>query len=150
MDDYVTLTKQQLLDKCEELGINKCKSKNKTQLIMLISEITNEPLKEPYEYLPYSDKCIDTIIDRNFDDLMFKDKVNWDLIPEPLLSVMESVGHRYIVLAKKMKHSLQTQYKSYAHYGGIPKRKHAFDKLVYKYVFDNKLCLDNFYTHLHN
>ena len=31
------LTKQELLTKCESLGINKCKSKNKSELIELIN-----------------------------------------------------------------------------------------------------------------
>jgi DNA adenine methylase len=35
------LSKQELLEKCEELGITKCKSKNKSELIKLINEKTN-------------------------------------------------------------------------------------------------------------
>ena len=31
--NIMSLSKKELLEKCEELGINKCKSKNKTQLI---------------------------------------------------------------------------------------------------------------------
>jgi hypothetical protein len=34
-------SKQELLKKCEEHGITKCKSKNKTELIKLINEKTN-------------------------------------------------------------------------------------------------------------
>ena len=36
--DLTKLTKSQLLTKCEELGILKCKSKNKEQLIELINK----------------------------------------------------------------------------------------------------------------
>lgn len=36
--DFSKLSKKELLAKCEELGITKCKSKNKTQLIQLITE----------------------------------------------------------------------------------------------------------------
>ena len=35
--DLTKLSKAELLVKCEELGINKCKSKNKSELIDLIN-----------------------------------------------------------------------------------------------------------------
>jgi len=35
--DLTKLTKTELLEKCEELGIKKCKSKNKGELIDLIN-----------------------------------------------------------------------------------------------------------------
>jgi hypothetical protein len=40
------LTKQELLIKCEELGIFKCKSKNKTELINLILEKNKEIIND--------------------------------------------------------------------------------------------------------
>lgn len=36
--DLIKLTKLQLLEKCEELGITRCKSKNKTDIISLINQ----------------------------------------------------------------------------------------------------------------
>jgi DNA (cytosine-5)-methyltransferase 1 len=39
--DLIKLSKQELLQKCEELGFNKCKSKNKKELIELINENAN-------------------------------------------------------------------------------------------------------------
>ena len=36
--DLTKLSKPELLAKCEELGINKCKSKNKGELIKLINQ----------------------------------------------------------------------------------------------------------------
>jgi len=39
--DLAKLTKQKLLEKCEELGITKCKSKNKNNLIILIENKKN-------------------------------------------------------------------------------------------------------------
>jgi len=43
--DLITLTKNKLLLKCEELGISKCKSKNKSHLIQLINLKTNSIVK---------------------------------------------------------------------------------------------------------
>jgi DNA modification methylase len=42
MTDLLKLTKIKLLEKCEELGITRCKSKNKTELITLISKIQDK------------------------------------------------------------------------------------------------------------
>jgi site-specific DNA-methyltransferase (adenine-specific) len=41
MTEISKLSKTELIKKCEELGINKCKSKNKTELLTLISNKTN-------------------------------------------------------------------------------------------------------------
>jgi hypothetical protein len=38
--DLTKLLKTELLEKCEELGIKKCKSKNKSELIELINSKT--------------------------------------------------------------------------------------------------------------
>ena len=45
--DYTKLSKQELLEKCEELGITKCKSKNKIALISLIEKMKNPIIEEP-------------------------------------------------------------------------------------------------------
>jgi len=42
IEDLSKLTKIKLLEKCEELGIMRCKSKNKTELISLISKIQDK------------------------------------------------------------------------------------------------------------
>jgi DNA (cytosine-5)-methyltransferase 1 len=52
--DLTNLSKSELLAKCEELGITKCKSKNKTELIDLINKKQNTQLvsvKEPIEFI---------------------------------------------------------------------------------------------------
>ena len=38
--DLTKLSKTELLEKCEELGLTKCKSKNKSDLICLINDKT--------------------------------------------------------------------------------------------------------------
>jgi len=48
--DYTKLSKQELLEKCQELGIKKCKSKNKHELISLI-ERKNTPTKKNVEFI---------------------------------------------------------------------------------------------------
>ena len=44
--NIMSLSKKELLEKCEELGINKCKSKNKTQLIELINKKISDKISE--------------------------------------------------------------------------------------------------------
>jgi DNA modification methylase len=44
--DLSKLSKQQLLEKCEELGISRCKSKNKEELIKLINDKYESEIKE--------------------------------------------------------------------------------------------------------
>jgi len=44
--DLTKLSKTELLAKCEELGITKCKSKTKSELIALLNKITNAIIKE--------------------------------------------------------------------------------------------------------
>lgn len=41
--DYSSKTKMELLELCNNLGIIKCKSKNKSQLIQLINSKTPQP-----------------------------------------------------------------------------------------------------------
>ena len=48
--DFTNLSKTQLLAKCEELGIKKCKSKNKDELIGLINVKTEAMKKVEYYY----------------------------------------------------------------------------------------------------
>ena len=48
--DYTKLSKKELLEKCQELGIKKCKSKNKHELISLI-ESTMTPSKKRLEFI---------------------------------------------------------------------------------------------------
>ena len=52
--DFIKLSRIELLRKCEELGITKCKSKNKTTLISLIIEKLNA--KDNYYNLNTIDK----------------------------------------------------------------------------------------------
>ena len=58
----MNLSKQALLEKCEELGIKKCKSKNKSELIELINQHTqnanipiepNEQIQNNITYPPF-------------------------------------------------------------------------------------------------
>jgi hypothetical protein len=44
--DLTKLTKIELLEKCEELGIKKCKSKNKSKLIELINNSKSQDIKK--------------------------------------------------------------------------------------------------------
>ena len=55
--DLTTLSKTELLEKCEELGIKKCKSKNKGELIDLLR---NKPVEK---------KIVKLIIDENVEDI---------------------------------------------------------------------------------
>jgi DNA (cytosine-5)-methyltransferase 1 len=52
--DIIKLSKDKLLEKCTELNITKCKSKNKSQLIILINDKLNNKLTNIVEYKPYS------------------------------------------------------------------------------------------------
>jgi len=61
-----------------------------------------------------------------------------------LITIIENEGKRYISLAKKMCHSVRTQW-SYYKFGNASKRQIVYSKLVYKYIYDHKMCLDNFY-----
>ena len=46
------LSKNELLVKCEELGIKKCKSKNKSELIQLINNVNPNPKPKPkFEFI---------------------------------------------------------------------------------------------------
>lgn len=45
--DLTTLSKTELLTKCQEFGITKCKSKKKEDLIALINNMLTEPANEP-------------------------------------------------------------------------------------------------------
>lgn len=61
--DVSALSKLELLEKCKELGITKCSSKNKSQLIQLIYEKKGEPLalsKEPSPYIQVDTNQVDT------------------------------------------------------------------------------------------
>ena len=71
------LTKQDLLTKCEELGINKCKSKNKTELIDLI----NKKLKLPQQI---------KLIIEEFDD---QAEENNTIISEPNLIIDKKLSY---------------------------------------------------------
>jgi hypothetical protein len=143
--DYTKLTKHQLLEKCRELGIEKCKSKNKTELIALI-ETQNEHTKDVHDYIPYDDDDIDYLCDRNFSDIM-TDTVEWSLYPKPLLHIIDSQCKSMIVLAQKMKHTLRSHYDYHRVTSGVKstKRQIVYKKLLYKYIYDHKLCLDNFH-----
>jgi len=81
--DLSKLSKLELLAKCEELGITKCKSKNKSTLIILINKKNNEsktiqetilnnisPLRYPGGKTRAC-KIIDTVITENFDITQF-------------------------------------------------------------------------------
>ncbi len=52
--DINKLSKDKLLEKCTELNITKCKSKNKSQLILLINDKLNDKITSIVEYKPYS------------------------------------------------------------------------------------------------
>ena len=45
-EDLLKLTKVKLLEKCEELGIKKCKSKNKSDIIALINKKINNEIND--------------------------------------------------------------------------------------------------------
>jgi len=76
--DLIKFTKQNLLDKCKELNITKCKSKSKLELMKLINELINNTTNEiiniknisPLRYpggKTRACKIIDEIILNNFD-----------------------------------------------------------------------------------
>lgn len=115
----------------------------------------NEPIKETientveinepmvYDYIPYNDDDIDYLYKRSLDDII-TDEVEWLLFPKELTTIIENDGKRYINLAKKMCHSVRTQW-TYRRFGNKPKRQIVYIKLVYKYIYDHKMCLDNFF-----
>ena len=62
------LSKKELLDKCQELGITRCSSKNKTTLIELITEktsLTNEFVPPTNEFVPATNAETPPIVDPN-------------------------------------------------------------------------------------
>lgn len=71
------LTKNELLAKCEELGISKCKTKNKNELISLINNITKDNNTNNVSPLRYPGgktracKIIEQILIENFDITQF-------------------------------------------------------------------------------
>ena len=176
------ITKLDLLKKCKELGIKGVSIKKKNDILLLIKEyesnITDldsitpmkdvckdskniietivpqdEELKEVYDYIPYTDDDLDYLYARKLEDII-TDEVRWTCFPNELLSIIEDDGKRYITLAKKMKHSLLTQWGYTRHcvktgdggeYIQEPKRKVVYNKLVYKYIYDHKMCLNNFF-----
>ena len=71
--DLTKLSKSELLNKCNELGISKCKSKNKTELIELI----NKNLKD----------------DKTLEDTEFEETVDEDTsVSKPLEKKVESIS----------------------------------------------------------
>ena len=154
MNNMNKMTKLDLLQKCKELGIKRVSSKNKNVILLLIKEyefknmiepnVTPvEHLKEVYDYLPYNDDDIDYLYNRNLDDII-TDEVNWTCFPKEMLSIMKKNGKEFINLAERMKHSLKAQW-YYYRYGNASKRQIVYNKLVYKYIYDHKMCLDNFF-----
>lgn len=71
-EDLLKLTKVKLLEKCEELEIKKCKSKNKSDIIALINKKINNEIKLN-EY--YIDDNIELLkkIENDFIDLIYFD-----------------------------------------------------------------------------
>ena len=80
--DLTKLSKTELLEKCEDLGIKKCKFKNKSKLIMLINKNNTETTPEenilnnisPLRYpggKTRACKIIDNIITKHFDIAQF-------------------------------------------------------------------------------
>ena len=83
-NDYSNLSKTDLLLKCSELGINKCNSKNKSELIILIenklqnqiNKINNvSPLRYPGGKTRAC-KIIDDVISNHFDIKTFDNLVS--------------------------------------------------------------------------
>jgi site-specific DNA-methyltransferase (adenine-specific) len=56
------LTKSELLIKCEELGIKKCKSKSKDELVKLIESLSNENSEASVSEASVSNNVVTTII----------------------------------------------------------------------------------------
>lgn len=67
--DLTKLSKAELLSKCEELGITKCKSKNKEKLIELIHAKTAAPLAPPPEPETQSRPTTPIVNPENINDL---------------------------------------------------------------------------------
>ena len=82
--DLTKLSKTELLEKCKALGITKCKSKNKAELIQLINNhSTKEERKDKFKY--YCECCdfgvfvksmMDTHLNTNKHQLKFNDSQN--------------------------------------------------------------------------
>ena len=49
--DLIKLSKTELLEKCDELGITKCKSKNKGDLIEVINKTQTTPFKQNIDFI---------------------------------------------------------------------------------------------------
>ena len=103
----------------------------------------NETTNDFDDYIPYNDDDIDYLYERRLDDII-TDEVEWLLFPKELITIIERDCKVYINLAKKMCHSLREQW-DYGRIQNIPKRRIVYIKLVYKYIYDHKLCLDNFF-----
>ena len=66
--DLTKLSKKECLAKCEELGIKKCKSKSKSELIDLINGKSNVKKKKTKLIIKKDDKQSDTVNNTNFDN----------------------------------------------------------------------------------
>jgi len=147
-------TKIELLQQCKELGIPCASSTKKQDILLLIQQHeskSNDILKPRimgYDYIPYDDDDIDYLYERHFDDIM-TDEVDWTMFSKELLDIMDHDGKNYMKLATIMAHSLRTQWNYYRQKNtdseDVAKLKHVYLKLVYKYIYDHKLCLDNFF-----
>jgi hypothetical protein len=61
--DLTKLTKHELLTKCEEVGIKKCKSKNKGELIELINSKNETKINKPQiEFIIEENETIDNSV----------------------------------------------------------------------------------------
>jgi predicted RNA methylase len=70
--DFTKLTKQELLIKCAEVGIIKCKSKNKSELITLLRERIPENTIHPVS-VPISDNMVINESPNQYNGLRFID-----------------------------------------------------------------------------
>jgi hypothetical protein len=98
-----------------------------------------------HEYMNTTDN---SLYERHLDDIM-TDKVDWTMFSSELLEIMHHDGKNYMKLAKFMAHTLRTQWTYYREKDtdskDVAKRKNVYLKLVYKYIYDHKLCMDNFF-----
>ena len=81
--DLTKLSKTELLAKCEELGITKCKSKNKGELIKLINKKQTSqpiPLKKLIDFIIEEDKITDTESYENQNIPVFNKNHNYTLV----------------------------------------------------------------------
>lgn len=80
--DLTKLSKNELLAKCEELGITKCKSKNKSELIQLINHAKPNPKPKPkFEFIIESDSE-NEIIDNVEENIINIDNSNFKTLKE--------------------------------------------------------------------